>query len=311
MANTHTFHAAMTPFEWLLLLLLSLLWGGSYFFVGVAVDELPTMTIVFARVSIGAIALLLCLKIFGIQMPWTRQAWTLFFIMGLLNNAIPFSLIVWGQSALASGVAAIINASTPLLTILVAHFYTTDEQITRTKALGVLIGFFGVVVLIGIDSVTTLDGNFWASLACIAAALSYACAGVFGRRFVRAGIAPMATATGQLCASSCLLCLMMLVIDAPWTLTLPSASALWALIGVGVFSTALAYTIYFRILATAGATNLLLVTFLLPINAIILGVSFLNEALLIRHMLGMLLIGLSLLIIDGRFMHLMTKTRFK
>ena len=300
MIRTTPVHASMTLFEWGLLLLLSLVWGGSYFFVGVAVAELPTMTIVFARVSIGAAVLLLCLKPLGIAMPWTWQAWRLFLIMGLLNNAVPFSLIVWGQGALASGVAAIINASTPLFTIIVAHFLTSDETMTKAKFCGVVIGFFGVVVLIGIDSLIMRDSGFWAAAACIGAAASYAFAGVFGRRFARVGIAPMATATGQVCASSCILLVIMLMVDAPWTLAMPSLSVWAALLGIGVLSTALAYSLYFRILATAGATNLLLVTFLLPVNAIILGVSFLDETLLLRHVMGMLIIGLSLLIIDGR-----------
>ncbi len=307
--ETKTVHATMTPFEWLLLLLLSLLWGGSYFFVGVAVEELPTMTIVFARVSIGAAVLLLCLKSLGIQMPWTRKAWQLFFIMGFLNNAVPFSLIVWGQSHLASGVAAIINSSTPLFTILVAHYLTQDERITKAKFFSVLVGFFGVMVLIGVDSLVMLDGGFWASMACIGAAVSYAFAGVFGRRFAREGIAPMATATGQVCASSCMLFVIMMLLDAPWTLALPSLPVFAALVGIGVLSTALAYTVFFRILATAGATNLLLVTFLLPVNAIILGVAFLSEALLLRHIMGMLLIGVSLLIIDGRVFKFFTGSK--
>ena len=309
MAQIKTMRSSMTLYEWLLLLLLSLVWGGSYFFVGVAVAELPTMTIVFARLSIGAVVLLLCLKPLGIAMPWTRKAWQLFFIMGMLNNAVPFCLIVWGQSHLASGVAAIINASTPMFTILVAHFLTQDESMTKVKFFGVIVGFFGVVVLIGVDSLVMLDGGFWASLACIGAAISYAFAGVFGRKFAREGIAPMATATGQVCASSCILFVIMLLVDTPWQLEVPSMPVFAALVGIGVLSTALAYTVYFRLLATAGATNVLLVTFLVPVNAIILGVAFLNEALLLRHILGMLLIGVSLLVIDGRMVQFLTRRK--
>ena len=299
----------MTAFEWGLLLLLSLVWGGSYFFVGVAVEALPTMTIVFARVSIGAVVLLLCLKLFGIQMPRSGKVWRLFFVMGFLNNAVLFSLIVWGQAELASGVAAIINALTPLFTILVAHFATRDERITKARLVGVVTGFFGVAVLIGMDSLVLLDGGFWASLACICAAVSYALAGVFGRRFAREGILPMTTATGQLCASSCLLGVVMLIVDTPWSIAMPGFSVVASLVGIGVLSTALAYTLYFRILATAGATNLLLVTFLVPLSAIILGISFLNEVLLVRHIAGMVLIGMALLIIDGRVMAMIAGKR--
>jgi drug/metabolite transporter (DMT)-like permease len=220
--------------------------------------------------------------------------------MGLLNNAIPFSLIVWGQSHIASGLAAILNATTPLFTVLVAHLLTTDEKLTAGRILGVIIGLAGVAIMIGGDALDTLGVNVTAQIACLAAALSYALAGVFGRRFRAMGVTPLETAAGQVTASSLVLLPMMMIVDKPWSLPVPSASTIGALVGLAALSTSLAYILYFRILATAGATNLLLVTFLIPVSAIILGTCFLDEGIHARQLLGMTLIGCGLVAIDGR-----------
>jgi len=270
----------MTGLEWAMLLALSAVWGGSFFFNAVAVRELPVFTVVVSRVVLAALVLLAILKLRGEAMPAGRQVWTAFFAMGLLNNAIPFSLIVWGQQHIASGVASILNASTPLSTVICAHFLTTDEKMTGAKLAGVVIGLAGVASMIGADAVRMLGTDMTAQLSCLAGAVSYALAGIFGRRFRAMGVAPMTTAAGQVVASSMLL--------------------VGALIGVAALSTAFAYVLYFRILATAGATNLLLVTFLIPVSAIVLGIAFLGETLLPRHLVGMALIGAGLAAIDGR-----------
>ncbi len=201
---------------------------------------------------------------------------------------------------MASGVASILNATTPLFTVIVAHFLTSDEKMTGSRLLGVAMGFAGVIVMIGGDSLHGLGLDLLAPLACLGAGLSFAFAGVYGRRFKALGVTPMATATGQVTASSLMLLPVMLLVDQPWTLPMPSTAALGALVGVAVLSTALAYILYFRILATAGATNLLLVTFLLPVSAILLGVGLLDEILLPKHLTGMALIGMALAAIDGR-----------
>lgn len=290
----------MTAFEWAMLLALATVWGGSFFFNGVAVRELPVFTVVVSRVALGALILLAIMRLRGERMPWGRPVWAAFFAMGLLNNAIPFSLIVWGQQHIASGVASILNAATPLFTVILAHFMTSDERMTGGKLAGVLAGFLGVAVMIGFDAWSDLGLNLAAQLACLAGALSYAFAGIFGRRFKAMGISPMATATGQVIASSAILLPLVMVVDQPWTLPPPSLKAIGALIGVAAISTALAYVLYFRILATAGATNLLLVTFLIPVSAILLGTLLLDELLQPRHFAGMALIGLGLAAIDGR-----------
>jgi drug/metabolite transporter (DMT)-like permease len=290
----------MTPVEWAMLVGLSAVWGGSFFFNAVAVAALPVFTVVVVRVVLGALILLAVLRIAGQRLPTDARVWAAFFGAGLLNNAIPFSLIVWGQQHIASGVASILNASTPLFTVVFAHLLTEDERMTGGRVAGVLVGFAGVAVMIGTGAVRGMGADLAAQLAGLGGAVSYALASVFGRRFRAMGVAPMTTAAGQLVASSLLLVPPMLLIDRPWTLPMPGAGVVGALVGVAALSTALAYVLYFRILATAGATNLALVTFLIPISAILLGVAFLGESLQPRELAGMLLIGLGLAAIDGR-----------
>ena len=211
------------------------------------------------------------------------RTWVAFAGMALLNNVLPFVLIVWGQHRIASGLASILNATTPLFTVLVAHWLTSDERLNPLKAAGVMVGFAGAAVMIGPDALAGLASSVLAQLACLGGALSYAFAGVFGRRFRRMGVPPLATAAGQVAASTVLLLPIMLVADRPWTLAMPHPATWGAVLGVGLLSTALGYVLYFRILATAGATNLLLVTFLIPASAILLGVLILGEVLMPRH----------------------------
>jgi drug/metabolite transporter (DMT)-like permease len=290
----------MTAPEWSMLLTLSVLWGGSFFFVGIAVHELPPLTIVVLRVTIAAIALHLIIRILGERLPKHPDVWVAFVAMGILNNLVPFVLIVWAQTRIASGVASILNATTPLFTVVLAHWLTTDEKMTGGRLLGVIVGFTGVAVMIGVATFQALGGEILAQLAVLAAGVSYACAGVFGRRFRAMGVTPLATAAGQLTASSLMLIPPMLIVDMPWTLAVPSARTMAAVVALALLSTALAYVLYFRILATAGATNLLLVTFLIPVSAIVLGTLVLGEVLRTNHLAGMALIGFGLAAIDGR-----------
>ncbi|WP_455918805.1 DMT family transporter [Ensifer canadensis] len=290
----------MGPGEWAMLITLSLLWGGSFFFVGVAVKALPPFTIVALRVSLAATALLIFLRFTGRAMPRDPRIWLAFFGMGLLNNLIPFSLIVWGRTHIASGLASILNATTPLFGVVVAHLLTDDEKLTANKLSGVLIGFLGVAVMIGPAALGGLGSNVLAQFAVLGAALSYAFAGVFARRFKRMGVAPIVTATGQVSASSIMLVPIALLVDHPWTLTVPGLEVWGAIIGIALISTALAYVLFFRILETAGVTNLMLVTFLIPVSAILLGALFLGENLEPKHFFGMVLIAAGLAAIDGR-----------
>ncbi len=292
----------MGAVEWAMLVALSVLWGGSFFFNGVAVRELPSLTIVLARVGIAALALWAVLAVLRVRMPPVPGLWLAFLGMGLLNNVVPFAFFVWGQHHIASGIAAILNATTPLFTVLVAHLLTPDERLTSGKAAGVVVGLVGVVVMLGADLLAGLGVGLAAQAACLAAALSYAFAGVFGRRFRRMGVPPLATATGQVTASTLVMLPLAVAVDQPWMLTPPGLHTWGALLGIGVLSTALAYVLYFRILAAAGATNLLLVTFLIPVSTILLGSLVLGERLESKHFGGMSLIGIGLALIDGRLL---------
>jgi drug/metabolite transporter (DMT)-like permease len=299
----------MTASDWALLAILSIVWGGSFLFVGVAVRELPPLTIVALRVVTAASALLLTLRLMGVDLPRTRQVWSAFLGMSILNNVIPFTLIVWGQSHIASGLASILNATTPLFTVIVAHYLTDDERLTGQRFAGVIVGFAGVAVMIGAAAFASLDASILAQLAVLGAALSYGFSGVFGRRFKTMGIPPLATAAGQVTVSSAILLPAALIVDRPWTLAMPSTGAILSLAALGLVSTAFAYLIFFRLLARAGATNVGLVTFLIPVSAILLGVLVLGETLAMRHMAGMALIGGGLILIDGRLLSAL-KARF-
>jgi len=262
--------------------------------------SLPTFTIVVARVVIAAVILHLALRASGLRMPRDAALWRTFFAMAFINNVMPFSLIVWGQSHIASGLAAIVNATTPLFTVMIAHVFTSDERLTRGRLAGVIIGLSGVAVMIGLDALRALGVNVVAQLSVLCGAMCYATAAVFGRRFRSMNITPMQTATGQTTAASIILLPIMLLVDQPWTLPMPGPGTIAALFAVAALSTALAYVLYFRLLASAGATNVLLVTFLVPVVAILLGTLFLGEVLQPQHLLGMALIGLGLAAIDGR-----------
>lgn len=292
----------MTTRVWAWLLSLAVLWGCTYFFAKVALGELAPLSVVFGRVAIAALALNLVLAATVGSLFQRNVPWRTFFAMGLLNNLVPFGLIFWGQTQIASALAAILNATTPLFTLIVAHFLTQDERITPVKLAALVIGISGVAVLMGPAALASGDG-FWGQIACLGAALSYAFAGIYGRRFKAMGVAPLDAAAGQLTASTMLILPIMLIVDRPWLLPSFPSIAVWAsLASLALLSTALAYVLYFRILAAAGATNLLLVTFLIPPTAILLGTVFLGEHLLSRHVTGMALIGLSLVAIDGRLL---------
>ena len=168
--------------------MLSIPWGFSFFFNGVAVRELPTFTIVVGRVALASLTLLLVMSVAGQQMPRNRRVWFAFGGMGFLNNVAPFCLIVWGQELFASGVASILNATTPLFTVVVAHLMTSDEKMMGGRLIGVVIGFLGIVIMIGTDVLAVMNTNLLAHSAILGASVSYAFAGIFGRRFKAMGI---------------------------------------------------------------------------------------------------------------------------
>lgn len=292
----------MGPAAWGMLILLSVVWGCTFFFQEIAVRELPVFTIVAVRVVLAAailFAILIATKEF---LPRDWKVWRELFLLALINNVTPFCLIVWGQKEIASGLASILNATTPVFTVLVAHFVTADEKISGLKLIGVIAGFTGAAILIGVDLLQGLGTAVIAQLAVLGAALAYGLSAIYGRRFLAMGVTPTATATGQLAAASVILVPVALLVDAPWALPAPGDATIASLIGLASVSTALAYYLYFRILKTAGATNLMLVTFLIPVSALALGIFVLGEALLTQHVIGLLFIGVGLAALDGRLL---------
>lgn len=283
--------------EWGLLLALAALWGSSFFFYKVLVASIPPFTVVFARVGLAAIFLNLALcaqcRPMTLALPW-RQ----FFVMGLLNSAVPFSLLVWGETRISSGLASILNATTPVFTVIVAHFFTTNEKLTIHRCLGVVIGVLGVAVLMGHTAIADLgSGDLLGEVLCLLAALSYGLSSVYGRRF--RGLPAIQVATGQLSAAT-IITLPFAASEHFWALPMPSLHIWAALAGISLLCTVVAYILFFQILARAGATNVGLVTLLLPIVALFLGHFVLGEQIYMTSLLGMVLISASLAVIDGR-----------
>lgn len=287
---------------WLLILLLSLPWAGSFIFFRLLAHEIPSLTIAFGRVAIAGVALLAALAIAG-QRPVVR--WRDFLVMGLLNNAIPFSLFAWAEIRITSGEAAILNATAPIFTGIVLHLFGA-ERLTVARMAGAVLGFIGVAVLTGADALA-LDGDFAARLACLGAALSYAFTALWARRI--APTAPMHAATAQCLCSAAILAPFMLLIDRPWTLPPPGLATWGALAGIALVSTAAAYVVFFRIVALAGSANVMLVTFLVPVSALAMGSLFLGEPVTPRALAGMALIAAGLAAIDGRVLSLPRRAR--
>jgi drug/metabolite transporter (DMT)-like permease len=290
---------AMKPAEWGMLILLSIFWGGSFFFVEIALRDFQPFTVVFLRVTLAALILTGVVYLSGQRMPDSLRLWSAFLVMGAINNAIPFSLIVWGQTRIDSGVASILNATTPIFTVLLAHVFTSDERLTRRKFLGVLIGFLGVYMMMKPELKTGFNFSWrgLGQLAALGAALSYGFAGIYGKRFKKTS--PVVTSAGMLICSSLMMLPVAVTIDSPWPLS-PSLESAASVFGIATISTAMAYLLYFRILASAGATNVLLVTFLIPISALLLGVGVLGEVINVLGYIGMGCIFLGLIVIDGR-----------
>lgn len=290
----------MNAATWAALILLSLIWGSSFLFGRIAVQEITPLTLVFARVGLAAITLNIVLLFMARYSGHSRRLWRDFAVMGLLNNIVPFGLIFYGQKEIGAGLAAIVNCMTPIWTVLIAHLATTDERLQQRKVVGIAASFTGVAVLIGTAALTGLQASAIAQMAVLGATLSYGIAGVFGRRFSK--VPPIETARGQLTASSIIIAPFVLLFGNLGTAAMPSTTAIGATIALAVVCSAFAYILFFRILAVAGATNVSLVTFLIPPSAIALGIVFLGEEIALRHAVGLGLIVVGLLAIDGRLL---------
>ncbi|WP_085821971.1 DMT family transporter [Ruegeria meonggei] len=290
----------MMVVDWGLLGFLSILWGGTFFFTSIAVGELPPLTVVFLRVSIAALALFIYLGMRGNTLPRNRQVWKAFLTMGFLNNVVPFSLFFWAQTTIPGGLASIANAATPVFSITVAHFMLADEKFTANKFFGVVLALIGVGFLFGKEVSSGASVATLGLLACLTAALCQGFSVVYGRRFNALGLSSSVSALGQLVATTVIMLPVILLVDHPWALATPSIAAVGSIAGMALFSTALAYMIFFHLLATAGAVNASLVTLLIPVSAILLGTGFLGEVLATTHFVGLALISCGLLVIDGR-----------
>lgn len=287
--------------DWSLLGLLSILWGGSFFFNGLVLRELPPLTVVFLRVAVAAIILLPLLSVYGIRFPRGLSGWSPFFAIGLLNNVLPFSLIVIGQTYIPSGLASILNATTPLFTVVVMAV-AGEEKLYLRRIAGVVVGLIGVIILRG-AGFGFESGQGMGILLCLGAAFSYGLSALLARR-VLSNSPPLGTATFQLLASAVMMTVVAGVVERPWQLPMPHTATWLAVLGLAALSTALAYIVFFRILRRSGATNVMLVTLLIPVTAILLGYLVLGERISPREISGALLIGSALLLIDGRVLEL-------
>jgi drug/metabolite transporter (DMT)-like permease len=293
---------------WILLLALSVLWGGSYLAFRVSAPQMPALTLVLARCLIAAVALHTALLLRGRRLRLDRGRIVDYGGMGLLNNVIPFGLIFYGTQTITAGLASILNAVTPMITALVFHLFTRDERLTANKGAGVVLGFAGVAILLGPAALTDAGDHLLAELACIGATVSYAFSTLWARRF--RGDDPMEAACGQLTASTTICLPLALLVDRPWTLPMPGADVVAAVLFLGLFATALAYVIFFRILTLAGS-NVMLVTLLVPVSAVVLGALVLGERLEPRAFAGMAVIAIGLAAIDGRLWRRIVGARVK
>lgn len=283
--------------DWSLLILLSVLWGGSFFFNGVVLRELPPFTTVLLRVAIAAIILLPGLWFYRLSFPKSLAGWKPFFAVALFKNVLPFSLIVTGQTYIASGLAAVLNATTPLFTILVMAM-AGDERLSVRRIAGVIAGLIGVVILRG-EVLGSVSGQGLGVLLCLGAAFSYGISALIARRHLL-DTPPLASATFQMLAATAVMTIVTVALERPWQLPMPGVSTWLAVAGSAALSTALAYIVFFQILQRSGATNVMLVTLLIPVTAILLGYFVLGESISLREIAGALVIGSALLVIDGR-----------
>lgn len=295
-----TVQASMTGTAWAMMLALAMVWGGSFFFVEIALTEVPPLTVVLHRVFWAVLALGVVLWWKGLALPRAPRVWGAYLVMGALNNAIPFTLIVWGQTHLEGGLASILNAMTAMAGAVVAGALLADERLTAAKIAGAALGLAGVAVIIGPEALRGLDPRDLAQLAILAATLSYAFAGVWGKVALK-GLPPEVNAFGMLAGSTVLMVPLVLVFEGVPALS--HSPGVWgALLGLAWLATALAYLLYFGILARAGAANLMLVTLMIPPFAVALGAAFLGERLPPAAYGGFALIALGLAVTDGRML---------
>ena len=266
----------MNARQFLILFVLGLIWGASFLFIKVAVVTIPPFTVAFGRTALAALILYVVLRYRGLKLGSWGHLWGAFLILGLFNGAVPYTLITWAEIHIDSGLAAILNALMPLFTVLLAHFFTQDEKLNWMKVIGILLGFLGILVLIGPAVLKGLGTHVIGQLAVVGAAWCYAMAAIYGR--LLKDVPPLVSATGQLIGAALLTLPLSFIIDTPWQLSVTLLS-LGALACLSLLGTALAYILYYYLLARIGATNVSLVTYLLPITGVFWGALLLGERL--------------------------------
>jgi len=284
--------------NWIMLAVLGAIWGGSFLFAKVAVAEIPPLVLVFFRVSVACAVLLVVLWYQGLLGRLEARLAIPFLIMGFLNNAVPFSLLFFGQTAIGAGLASILNATTPVFTVIVASLLVRQESLRAHRVAGVLFGVAGVAVMLSSSLSGLATDPVWAQLCCLGAAISYACAATFARRF--RDVPAQVAATGQLMGSSLIMLPVALYAGSGWSPAAPSLTVWANVLALGILATALAYLIYFRLLAEAGATNASLVTLIVPASALFFGWLILGENLGPLQLGGFAILLVGLVVLDGR-----------
>jgi drug/metabolite transporter (DMT)-like permease len=297
----------VTRRDWGLIVALAVLWGSAFILIEIGLRSVPPNTLVFARMALAVPPLLLLLRMRGESLPRDAKNWGMLSVLGILNVVLPFILFYWGMTQISTGLASILNATTPLWGVITAHFLTRDEKATLARIIGVLFGVAGIAVMIGVDALSGMTTGLLAQIACLIATLCYALGSVYGRKFGASGMTPLSIATGQVLTSAILLLPIALISDAPWTLPIPGVDFWLASGAIAVFSTSLAYYLYFQLLESAGASNSLLVTFLIPIVAIVLGIGFLGESFSANQAGGIVLIAIGLMLLDGQVLRRFSK----
>jgi drug/metabolite transporter (DMT)-like permease len=287
---------------WFDLLLLALIWGASFLAIRTALDGVGVLSSVTHRVLWASIVLWVIVVARRIPIPKSPRIWGAFLVMGLLNNVIPFTLMAWGQLHIETGLTAILNAATAIWGVLVAALFFSDERLTLRRATGVLIGFLGVATAIGLGAFADFDLRSLAQISVLAGTLSYALAGSWARAML-AGQSPLVAAAGMLTGSTLVMLPLSYVVEGPLPLALEPR--LWVAIAYySLAATALAYLLYYRILASAGAGNTMLVTLMIPPVAIGLGAWVRDETLASSAFLGFAVLALGLLLLDGRILRI-------
>lgn len=284
----------------LLLMTLAALWGPSFLFIKVAVGEIPPLTLVLGRVAIGAAFLIAILLIQRRRLPNNRQLWGHLAVVALLHNALPWVLLSWGEQYIDSALASILNGTTPLFTIVLAHFFVSGDRMTASKILGVLLGFAGLFLLILPSLSGGVQASTWGLIAVTVAAAMYGVAIIYSRNHLR-GLPPLVAPASQLLLATFFMAPLAMLVDMPWTIDRPSPAALGSLLALGILGTGLAFIVYYRLMETANPTYISMVTYVIPIFGVILGVLVLNERLTWYALAGFALILLGVMVVNGLF----------